>query len=475
VAARKRGQRRSPGCAGRRADRSDVRLIEGDSVTVLDEMEPESVDAIVTDPPYGLEFMGADWDRLGAGKPRSGAAGAAMEDWHRRWAEPALRVLRPGGHLLAFGGTRTYHRLTCALEAAGFEIRDSIVWLYGSGFPKSLDVSKAIDKKKRKKREVVGRAKGAATANTESLGRFEAEYDKTRPATLEAERWEGWGTALKPAHEPVVVARKPLIGNVAENVLDHGTGAINVDACRIGIGRAAGRWPANVVFSHLEDCEQIRTTTVKSDGHFPASRGVGGLSTDGHSGQDGLVERKSSGEHAEVWECAPGCPVAELDGQSGMLVSGANPQRRHSDKFTGIYGDFVGQANANPRRGVDRGGASRFFYCAKSSRAERTAGLSGRLVNDHPTVKPIGLLRPLVRLVTPPGGRVLDPFLGSGSIGCAAVLEGFDFVGVERQGRYLAIAEPRIGFWARQEGEDVGVVLAKIRRSGRKGDGKVPS
>lgn len=494
----KRGARRSSGCTGKgsRAG-SDIFLLEGDCLEKLAELEPGSVDAIVTDPPYGLEFMGEEWDRLAVGKPRKGAAaGSAMQAWHRQWAEPAFRVLRPGGHLLAFGGTRTYHRLTCALEDAGFEIRDSIMWLYGTGFPKSLDVSKAIDAAAGARREKIGtrcagvRARGEKDRHTVGASRA-VEVDITAPATPDAAQWEGWGTALKPAHEPIVFARKPLIGTVAQNVLEHGTGAINVNACRIGSesterkrtgndfglvnddgwetpgtnGSVAGRWPANVVFSHLEECEQVGRVKVKSDGHFPSARGAGGISTHGHDGQDGLAERHTSGETMEAYKCAPGCPVAALDEQSGMLVSGANPVRRHSDKFRGTYGDFAGQANASPQRGTDRGGASRFFYCSKPSRAERNAGLSDLLINDHPTVKPIGHLRWLVRLVTPPGGRVLDLFLGSGSTGCAAVLEGFDFIGVERDERYSAIAKARIEFWAQHEGQEVKAVLAQIRRA----------
>ncbi len=521
-------------------------LLQGDCMKVMGELEPQRVDAIVTDPPYGLEFMGAKWDRLGDGRIREGgSAGEAMEAWHRQWAEPALRVLRPGGHLLAFGGTRTYHRLTCALEDAGFEIRDSTMWLYGSGFPKSLDVSKAIDKaggeSPKRQAEVLRAARERADLSRDDLASLvgctpssvrdweegrarasglpvefivpSAEYREKLaehlgytaderavigvvedrrgdgtviglghsgvaygdPSTANGLRWEGWGTALKPAHEPIVVARKPLIGPVAQNVLEHRTGGINVGACRIGAGSAAGRWPANVVLSHLDECEQIGVVEARSDGHFPAARGVGGLSTDGHSGQKCLGERNTSGEPAETWECAPGCPVADLDEQSGLLVSGANPIRRSSDKRRGIYGDFAGQENANPRRGADRGGASRFFYCAKTSQAERNAGLPELLVNDHPTVKPIGLVRWLVRLVTPPGGRVLDPFLGSGSTGCAAALEGFDFTGIERLERYIAIAKPRITFWAQHEGQEVKAVLAQLRRSQRSGEREGPS
>jgi hypothetical protein len=248
-------------------------------------MDAESIDAVVTDPPYGLEFMGKEWDKLGAiteaqkkdtkawwngsgnlvegasgpfggggQRIRYGSSAKSMQEWHESWAREVLRVLKPGAHLLAFGGTRTYHRMTCALEDAGFEIRDCLMWLYGSGFPKSLDVSKAIDKAAGAKREVLGRR--AKTNNTVSsrqhLGtdadgrcvdgrnaelarQYQSKngFDITAPFTPSAQQWQGWGTALKPAYEPIVLARKPLIGTVAQNVQKHGTGAINIDGCRI--------------------------------------------------------------------------------------------------------------------------------------------------------------------------------------------------------------------------------------------------
>lgn len=265
-------------------------LIEGDCVEKMRELDEASVDAIVTDPPYGLEFMGKEWDRLWrrANNPADVArdsphgrssrtspeyqAGIAAQRWHEEWATEALRILKPGGHLLAFGGTRTYHRLACAVEDAGFEIRDCLAWLYGSGFPKSHDVSKAIDKAAGVEREVVGKyqppngqdwnlAQADGESDDHAPGTFTASgtrtLDQTAPATPEAAQWEGWGTALKPAHEPIVVARKPLAGTVAANVLEHGTGGINVDGCRVehdGTGtcstkHAAGRWPANVILS----------------------------------------------------------------------------------------------------------------------------------------------------------------------------------------------------------------------------------
>src|SRR4051794_24019466 len=389
------------------------------------QLEESSVDAIVCDPPYGLEFMGKEWDRLGGSKRRESKPGIGersigwvsnrgwntmrcrscgrlshggspcscekpdfgpaddrmqqMQIWHHRWAREALQVLKPGGHLLAFGGTRTSHRLACAIEDAGFEIRDSIMWIYGSGFPKSLDVSKAIDKAER------GVPQGGADPTSPNHGRFKtqategkrSESDKGQgfgagPGAFMAEEgevedreivnaaqpepWQGWGTALKPAHEPIVVARKPLIGTVATNVLEHGTGGINVDACRLGTddqhkakwesaagnpsnatgdvyGEYAsprgnswtplGRWPANVVLSHTEGCELLGSKKVKKAG---TRAGVSSDNAGEHGTGDGAtyLAQKPSGAHygdpdgtetVEAWECAPGCPVAALDAQ----------------------------------------------------------------------------------------------------------------------------------------------------------------
>lgn len=524
---------------------SPVTLHHGNCMTVLPTIPTASVDSIVTDPPYELGFMGKSWD----------ASGIAYNV--ELWRE-CLRVLKPGGHLLAFGGTRTYHRMVVAIEDAGFEIRDSIHWLYGSGFPKSLDVSKAIDKqrygcddvlkvtawvraardaagitnrdidaafgtngmaghwttlksqsavptldqvptlldvlgvkadevpddirrllwdlngkkgepgKNWAKREVVGTASvpvGHAFAGPVYGGdSSNRDVPVTAASTDAAKQWEGWGTALKPAHEPIVVARKPLAGTVAANVLEHGTGALNIDGCRVAgalegdphrfaktdggsfnsfstlpVVRTEGRWPANIVFTHAADCDT---------------------------------------------ECVPGCPVAELDSQSGTLTSGS----RNAGDYARL-GYQGWDAGPMPAVAGDARGASRFFtvtewdeldvpfrYVAKPRKKERNAGLDGlpekviigfgeqgqgpksqhspripvAQTNHHPTVKPVALMRWLVRLVTPPEGNVLDPFAGSGTTLVAARLEGFAAIGIEMTDDYLPIIEGRVA-WAAQQ------------------------
>lgn len=418
-----------------------VETRHGDMLDVLAAMDAASVDSIVTDPPYGLAFMGRSWDH-----------GVPCPDY---WTA-CLRVLRPGGHLLAFGGTRTAHRLACAIEDAGFEIRDTITWHYGSGFPKSHDVSKHIDRMLGAERAT----KTVPTAKYTSLNRHKVEHggqathwqadayanrheaptvevNGDEPATDAARQWQGWGTALKPASEPIIVARKPLAGTVAATVLAHGTGALNIDATRVEgaitswpavrnspttIGNAggrspdsmpgritdaspAGRWPTNVVFSHAPDC---------------AAEGCGE-------------------------ECAPGCPVAELDAQSGTLTSGGAKTGAGGLGGRGIFSASDQGYTSDDRQRYDSGGASRFFptfrYQAKAPSKERPKvdGVA------HPTVKPLALMRWLVRLVTPPGGLVLDPFAGSGTTGEAAALEGMRAVLVEREEAYLPLIAARLG------------------------------
>lgn len=429
-----------------------------------------SIDAVVCDPPYGLEFMGKEWDRLGVpdgsplwrhtGTPNfsngSRSEAVVMQEWHERWAAEALRVLKPGGHLLAFGGTRTYHRLASGLEDAGFEIRDSLHWIYGSGFPKSLDVSKAIDKAAGAARtERAGptyKVPNAREVNphfiaiAERRGSGEPEtidYAKTVPASAEAAEWDGWGTALKPAHEPIVLARKPLDGTVAATVLKHGTGGLNVAAARVGDSGGiktlerppalkktddrggtdfpphatkiehldAGRWPSNVLLAHLPEC-----------------KGNGASNTD--------------------VLCAPGCPVAELNEMSGESVT--SPKKAGVYERDGRSGGMMGAKTKITRTRVadapgDSGGAARFFYIAKPKTRER---IGGTMRNLHPTVKPVALMRYLVRLATFPGGTVLDPFMGSGTTGCAAMAEGFGFIGIEMDQSSFDTARDRVGDWA---------------------------
>jgi site-specific DNA-methyltransferase (adenine-specific) len=379
-------------------DDIDVILYAGDCIEVMRQMPEDSVDAIVTDPPYGLEFMGRDWD--GFGTP------LGFQTWTESWAREAFRILKPGGHLLAFAGTRTYHRMASGVEDAGFEIRDCIAWMYGSGFPKSLDVSKAIDKAAGAERERV--VEYAGTSGSLSGPRVNV-IDAGEPITPSAAAAVGWGTALKPAYEPIVVARKPLIGTVAANVLEHGTGALNIDACRIGTEGATKR-------------------------SSQAPYGDSGWRT-GHE----IVELSAGRWPANVALDATAANI--LDAQSGERASspfkattdGAQTDRQHVS-FADL--EYSGRGY------TDTGGASRFFYTAKASRQDRNVG--GLADNTHPTVKPTELMRWLIRLVTPPGGIILDPFGGSGSTGLAARAENTRCILIEREPEYLQIIRDRL-------------------------------
>jgi site-specific DNA-methyltransferase (adenine-specific) len=322
----------------------------------------QQVDAIVTDPPYELGFMNKGWDKSGIAND--------VELW-----KLCLEVLKPGGHLLAFGGSRTYHRMACAIEDAGFEIRDQIMWVYGSGFPKNLNVSKAIDKMAGAEREVIGVLKSsqdikgnAGFGSEKSKLKERIDINITTPPTYDAKKWDGWGSQLKPAHEPIIVARKPLSEkNIASNVLKHGTGGINIDGCRVG--------------TETRTYQSMKTLGVMHD--------------------DNWVSR-----------------------QFKSTVSGRFPA------------NFIHDGSEEVEASL--GSPSRFFYCAKASSAERGQH------NNHPTVKPIKLMQYLCRLVTPPNGVILDPFMGSGSTGIAAKLEGFRFIGIEKQQEYMDIAIKRI-------------------------------
>jgi site-specific DNA-methyltransferase (adenine-specific) len=419
----------------------------GSNLDILPTLPDNSVDSIVTDPPYELGFMGKKWDSSGIAY--------SVELWQQ-----CYRVLKPGGHLLAFGGSRTWHRLAVAIEDAGFEMRDSIAWLYGSGFPKSMDVSKAIDKAAGAERESLGRnpnsRENATKANTlYESGTVGKTADITAPATDEAKKWAGWGTALKPAFEPVVVARKPLIGTVAANVLVWGVGGLNIDGSRIGFASAADQASAT---------PQGKVT----------SNSMAGAAPDVDGGERKEIDRPDNSKGR--W---PANII--LDEYTAGLLDEQSGQIRLTSGAVG-----VGQFNFKPgaettgnkmKQGtVTLGGASRFFYVAKASKKDRNEGLDGLEPQRHsdrenaegvggdnprnrtneakqnfqPTVKPTALIEYLIRLVTPAGGVVLDPFTGSGSTGKAALLNGYRFIGCELTEEYLPIIEGRLKHAAEQ-------------------------
>jgi len=421
-----------------------TKLMLGDNIESLKKLPDNSIDSIVSDPPYGLSFMGKKWDY-----------DVPSVDF---WKE-VYRVLKPGGHVLSFGGTRTYHRMVVNIEDAGFEIRDQIMWLYGSGFPKSLNIGKAVQKLSGDI-EVIGKAKGAGTpGNTYINTDLKSEIDLIR---IDNE-WEGWGTSLKPANEPICVARKPLSEkSVAENVLKWGTGGINIDGCRVNFNGDKPKECELVDFRgdgsqmNLNASGKERKTIEdrnyipNEEGRFPAN----------------IILDEIAGEL--------------LDEQSGITKT--NHKGNKTDK--GIVGGVNGFGRGTEVARCDKGGASRFFYQAKVSKAERNMGLDDfeatttggkghgldrrcshcntsmlkpedckceepnwitpAKKNTHPTVKPVSLMAYLCRLVTPPNGIVLDPFMGSGSTGIAARLEGFRFLGMEMDKDYFKIAESRI-------------------------------
>lgn len=374
---------------------SRYQLHLGDCLDVMKALPDVSVDSIVTDPPYGLGFMGKKWD---IGVP---AVDVFIE---------CLRILKPGGHLLAFGGSRTYHRMAVAVEDAGFEIRDQVMWLYGSGFPKSQNVSKYIDKAAGAEREVLGTrtvSNDIRGGNLKKGSAIPLEVDITAPATDAARQWDGWGTALKPGHEPIVVARKPLIGTVSANVLEHATGALNIDGCRVATedstrrtgsaemgyrggsragsyqtGSEAGRWPANVIHDGSDEVVAAFPAVGTAARFFYAAK----------------ASKKDREEGLDAFQATHRPNGNKWTDQDYRVASGGRPP----------------SAESGPRRNV------------------------------HPTVKPTDLMAYLCRLVTPPGGTILDPFMGSGSTGKAAMREGFQFIGIEREVEYFEIADARV-------------------------------
>ena len=476
----------------------------GDALEVMARLPDNSVEAVVTDPPYGLRFMGKQWDH--------GVPGAAF------WCE-ALRVAKPGARLLAMGGTRTFHRLVCAIEDAGWRVMDTLCWMYGSGFPKSHDISKAIDREAGAERKVGEfKFKGGTQLGVMNDDAWQPKdvYDST-PATEAARKWDGWGTALKPAREDICLAMKPLDGTYAQNTLRHGCGGINVDGCRIGTNAGwayphgpgglyskkyqqespiakdwnafstkadnkpsastQGRWPANVILSHTPECKRVGTRKVKNKGGKPNRDTERSDSlfqpTSKHFTSDIHHFNPDGTETVEAWECHPDCPVRMLDMQSGAVGGGArNPETcAAGDEIVSVARGTFSRRTYDGNTYGDTGGASRFFYCAKASRAERNAGLEGlpqgevdrygecgateahaprrtRIEqNRHPTVKPLALMRWLVRLVTPPGGTVLDPFCGSGTTGIAAHQEGMHYILIDNDPESCDIARRRIAHW----------------------------
>jgi len=377
-----------------------VKLMLGNCLDRLKELDDNSVDSIVTDPPYGLSFMGKKWDY----------DVPAVNIW-----EECFRVLKPGGHLLAFAGTRTQHRMAVNIEDAGFEIRDMIAWVYGSGFPKSHNISKAIDKMAGAEREVVGigaaSRPNAKNHNVRTRGDFSGDVFETVPATPEAQQWDGWGTALKPALEPITVARKPVAEkSIAENVLKYGTGAINIDASRVETNPEVddprlggnGSWSTDNMAKNAYGDYEGGQHSSHSSGRFPANLI--------HDGSDEVVEL--AGDSARFFYCAK---ASKKDRDEGL---------DHMEEQQFVQWQTGNGASGKP-----------------SSMSE---GRDTKRKNTHPTVKPTDLMKYLVRMVTPKGGVVLDPFMGSGSTGKAAKLEGFDFIGIEMDEEYFLLAKSRI-------------------------------
>ena len=472
----------------------EQKIICGDNIEVLKTLADNSIDACVTDPPYGISFMWQKWDY----------DVPSVELWRE-----VLRVLKPGGYLLSFGGTRTYHRLVVNIEDAGFEIRDQLQWIFGQGFPKSHSIEKAIDKAAGAERKVVGKyvppngkewnLKQSENSDVEhAAGTFTASgtrtLDITDAATDEAKSAVGLGTALKPSHEPIVLARKPLEKGltVAENFLKYGTGGMNIDGCRISTdetitnhsrsaesavskgkygdseeqethqteGQRLGRFPSNVILSHHSECVYVGIKQVKGSNCKPSDIGKG---RDGKNFTNGIYGEQESkvtishtdedgNETVEAWECVADCPIRILDEQSGILKSGAM-KKPYVYKNTGFSLGAPAGATKQIHESSE-GGASRFFYCAKASKSEREKGLENfeaksvaQRANNHPTVKPVSLLRYLVRLITPPNGICLDPFAGSCTTGVGCKLEGFNCILIERESEYCEIGKARISGW----------------------------
>lgn len=419
-------------------------IINGDCLEELDKLDGNSIDAIVTDPPYELNFMGKGWDNAGVSFQK--------ETWGK-----CLRVLKPGGYLLAFGGTRTYHRIACAIEDAGFEIRDCVMWLYGSGFPKSMDIEKAINKRDGVKfKSKPAKGVGFMNANDDGWHNTINQLEQIGDSSERAKQWQGWGTALKPSYEPIIMARKPFKGSLVDNVMKYGVGGLNIDGCRIECQNETDKNNAT---------PQGKCTSSHKDGAVP----------------DINDEGRKEFERPELKGRFPANTILTYDETDYDEVCGGFPNtksQKTNSKLLDIRGNNYNNANKNLdiayERGYnDSGSASRYFYCAKASKKDRDEGLEefekeitddgrnkpidnpylrGKTMrhNTHPTVKPTSLMQYLVRLVAPKGATILDPFMGSGSTGKAVMHEnkernaGYKFIGIEKDAEYCKIAEARI-------------------------------
>lgn len=402
-------------------ENESYKLYHGNMLDMLSVIPPQSIDSVVTDPPYELNFMGKGWDNSGiAFQPNT---------WKK-----CYEVLKPGGYLLAFGGSRTFHRIACAIEDAGFEIRDTIMWLYGSGFPKSMNIGLAIDKKNGVDNRTGNIVKGMGNNNTTAMKNCLSESQEFAPEYEERvaqNEWAGWGTCLKPAFEPIIIARKPFDGSLVDNVLTFGVGGLNIDECRVP----------------LEDNFEVKTTNRKS-------RQDNNVFDDTNSGMKNETNHIASADPKGRF---PANVILTYDETDYAEVCGGFPSSdRQNGTITKEYPDTVDKQIYGKRACIppfesykDSDSAARYFYCAKASKKDRNDGCAK---NNHPTVKPEDLTRYLVRLVTPNGGTVLDPFNGSGSTGKAVMLEnvergkGYKYIGIEMTDDYLPISKARIEY-----------------------------
>jgi DNA modification methylase len=454
-------------------------LINGDSLEILKKLPNNSFDSMVTDPPAGIAFMGKKWDKDKGGRKLWIA-------WLESIMTEAFRTLKPGAHILVWAIPRTSHWTATAIENAEFEIRDVVTHIFGSGFPKSLNIGKDIDRVQGNKREVVGKvstAIGTALPSKEGPG-----PGGNKPATKnrfsgnvlgdaisdEAKQWEGWGTALKPASEHWILARKPLSEKtIAANVLEHGTGGINIDESRVNPGEIVpgggngtanhnggyggsskykgtrdivqphnkGRFPANLILSHKPGCKQIGTKEGKG---YTINRFTDGAKPFGDGAGHPYEVEDQGPETIAVWECEDNCAVKEVNTQSGIIkgvVRKPTGKAVYPTEGNSVEWNANNVKDTTVRGFDDMGGASRFFYCAKASKKEKT--LNKTIENKHPTVKSLKLMKYLINLVTPPGGVVLDPFMGSGTTGQAALEGNFGFVGVELEEASFEISKAR--------------------------------